>query len=359
MNHSLRYLTAAMSLAAVLPALSAADDAKTDPRSEKVEKKELRVLAAPDHMGPHTEVQVRPRVMIGRSGDGEKEPVTFLGVITTPVSPTLSAQLGLTAGSGLVVNHVDEKSPAEAVLKEHDILLKLDDQLLVDQHQLSVLIRQHKEGDEVTLTFVRAGKQTTAKVKLGKHEVPKISGLFTQPVFNGAGNGFAWAQSGEGRFDLAIPGPDGPRSRADVDRVLELIESHGGQPTMMRIDRANGPGFRAMSINTGNSNLVYSDDDGSLELTVKDDKKSLVAKNKKGEQVFAGPVNTPDERKALPDDVRGRLEKIEGMREMSFHTDSDFQGTETRVLRPQPRGISLPLPETAPQSRPARPPLFF
>jgi serine protease Do len=355
MKNSLPLFSSALSLALFLPALSAAEDTKSETKSEKVEKKELRVLAAPDHGGPRVGVQVFPRVVVARGGEGEKESVTFLGVITTPVSPTLSAQLGLTAGSGLVVNHLEEKSPAEPALKEHDILLKLDDQLLVDQHQLSVLIRQHKEGDEVTLTYIRAGKQATAKVKLGKHEVPKMSAVFTQPLFNGGGNGFAWAQGGDNKFEVAVPGADGPRERADVDRVLELIESHGGQPTVMRIDHANGPGFRAMSINTGNSNLVYSDDDGSLELTVKDEKKSLVAKNKKGEQVFAGPVNTPEERKALPGDVRARLEKIEGMREMSFHTDGAFQGAETRVLRPQPRGISLPLP--APQ--PARPPLFF
>ena len=48
------------------------------------------------------------------------------------------------------------------------ILLRLDDQILIDPHQFSVLIRNRKDGDEISLTYLRAGKQATARVKLGK-----------------------------------------------------------------------------------------------------------------------------------------------------------------------------------------------
>ncbi len=365
-----RQLLTALGVAALLPTLALADEASSssssattqaNDKTEKAEKKELRVLAAPDH-GMRT--AVFPRGFAMRVGEaGEKETVTFLGVVTSPVSATLSAQLGLPNGSGLVVGHVDENSPAATALKEHDILLKLDDQQLVDQHQLSVLIRQHKEGDEVTLTYVRGGKQATAKVKLGKHEVPKLAIDLAQPL-NAAANAFAWAQNGEGgnaKFELVAPEPGTAVAgafggREDVDHILNLIQSRNGEPLRMRIDGAGGVGFRTMAINTGNSTLSYSDDDGSLEITVKDGAKTIVAKNKKGEQVFAGPANTPEERHALPPEVRARLEKVEGMQDMTFHTDGDFQGAETRLLRPLPRGISLPVPRNAP---PAPAPLFF
>ena len=49
------------------------------------------------------------------------ESATFLGVETSPVSPTLTAQLGLQEGAGLVVNHVVPDSPAAAALKQPTI----------------------------------------------------------------------------------------------------------------------------------------------------------------------------------------------------------------------------------------------
>jgi hypothetical protein len=300
MKSALRHSIATLGVAALLPVLAAADEAsksaeKSADQSGTTEKKELRVLAAPDHG-----VRSTGRVYAVRTGEpAEKETVAFLGVMTSPVSATLSAQLGLAAGSGLVVNHLDENGPASGALKEHDILLKLEDQLLVDAHQLSVLIRQRKEGDEVTLTYIRGGKQATARVKLGKHEVPKVSlDVFTQPL--GGGNGFALAQgngagAGNRTFEIVTPEPGTPGMlpREDVDHILGLIQSRNGEPVQMRIEHMDGPGFRAMSVNTNNSSLSYSDDNGALELTVKEGKKSLVAKNPKGEQVFAGPVNTP------------------------------------------------------------------
>jgi hypothetical protein len=125
-----------------------------------------------------------------------------------------------------------------------------------------------------------------------------------------------------------------------------------GEPVRIQIERHDGPGIRAMSINTGNSNIVFSDDSGALELTTQDGKKSLVAKDPKGAQIFSGPVTTPEERKALPPELRERLERLEGMREMSFKTGGDFQGAETRILRPPGRSISLETAREIPKARP-------
>lgn len=264
--------------------------------------------------------------MIGQPGRPvEKENVTFLGVETAPVSETLGTQLGLARDSGLVVMQVVPGSPAENVLKQHDVLLKLDDQLLVEPRQFSVLIRNHKEGDEVTFTFIRAGKQATAKVKLAKHEVPKGNVLFiTEP--RGRGNAEAVMTYSRDAATAA---------RADADRVLRLVEQ--GVP---REPVRGTVGFRATNVNIGNSNMVFSDDHGSLDLTIKDGKKTLVAKNPKGEQVFSGPVNTVEERRALPQDVRERLDRIEGMQGFSFRTDDQFVPA-ARTLQASPQTIRL------------------
>jgi serine protease Do len=285
------------------------------------------------------------RFIHGDHGPMEMESVTFLGVQASPVSPTLIAQLNLPDHSGLVVLEIVKDSAAAGVLKEHDILLKLDEQILIDEHQLAVLVRNHKEGDQVTLTYVRGGKQATASVKLTKHDVPKMSGMLhgaphAMPMFGGPNR----------LGDMLAPKAEVD----DVNRELSLIErAHGGDPVDVKFERiVTGPGFRGVKINTGNSNLVYSDDNGSLQLTIKDGEKKLVAKDAKGAPQFSGPVTTPEERKVMPDNVRARLEKLESMQDVTFQTDSDFMGAETRVFTPEARPIRAPLPP--PHAPPAR-----
>jgi serine protease Do len=340
MKSTLRAFIPLFSLAAALPAFAAdapvrVQEMKTPPDTQK----RLRTLS---------------------STRGEMETVTYLGIETGPVSATLSAQLGLNPGSGLVVIHVGASAPASGVLKAHDILLKFDDQILIEQRQLSVLVRGKKEGDEVTLTYLRGGKQETVKVKLGKHEMQKVSAVFTAPMsgFGAAGgffgqgqNNFAFAVGPDGAADGAdLPG-DVITNREEVNRVLSLIDAAKG-PGQRRISVARipgqGPGSVSVTVDTGNSQISSSDDQGSLEVTFKDGQKQLVAKNVKGEQIFAGPVNTPEERKALPDEVRERLDKLENMHQFKFSADADFQGAETKLFHIPAQGISLPR-----QSQPA------
>jgi hypothetical protein len=322
----------------LLPAARAADETKP---VEKSEKKELRVLSAPEREPS----RLGRGAIVRHLSTGEKENVTFLGVETGPVPAALAAQLGLPDGHGLVVNHVVPDSPAAGALKQHDILLKFDDQILIEQRQLSVLVRNRKEGDEVTLTYLRGGKQATARIRLAKHEVPKVSAWEAPLTVRNAPHGFAFGSGGgEGNFDFQImPGPGQPRTSEEIDRFLGLMNNGAARPGV-QLFRQTMPGDRSMSvtINTGNSRVVLDDEKGTLELAIKDGSKELVAKNSKGGQVFSGPVNTPEERKALPPGVRARLERLEDSAQFRFKTDGDFKGTETKLFRPRGQGIVLP-----------------
>lgn len=107
-----------------------------------------------------------------------KEKVTYLGVIVTHVDDTVRAQLKLTAGAGVAIQQVMRDSPAEkAGLKPHDILEKLDDQLLFNAEQLTALVRSHQAGDKVTLEVIRQGKPEGIEVALGEQERPKPTPL--------------------------------------------------------------------------------------------------------------------------------------------------------------------------------------
>src|SRR5687768_16620703 len=72
-----------------------------------------------------------------------EEPVlergSYLGVACSPVSEVLRRQLKLPEGTGLVVDYVEPESPAQtAGIDPHDVLIRLNEQILVNPPQLAV-----------------------------------------------------------------------------------------------------------------------------------------------------------------------------------------------------------------------------
>jgi hypothetical protein len=257
----------------------------------------------------------------------EGPPGAFLGVETETASPTLTEQLGLPSDTGLVVEHVVHDSAAASALKPHDILLKLDDQLLIDPRQLSVLVRSHKVGDTVSVVFLRGGKQETATIKLGRHEMPKISD---------------WGGPGGEMFNAR----DREHMREDMDKVLSLMNGPAPWPLAPGEPRPPEPPvppkMSEVSVDMANSNIVYTDDKGTLTLTIKDGKRTLVAVDAHGKQLFSGPINSPEDFRGLPPQVHDWLKGLHGLREFRFTMGRDFQGKPPQMA--QPENQSMPLP---------------
>lgn len=303
MNSTRNYLLPALAAALLVP-------------SAWAQQKEVTIRRL-DKDGPHHGIVIR------KDGEPmEKEKVTFLGVETAPVSRTLAAQLGLGRDTGLVITRVAEKSPATEILKEDDVLTKLDDQILVNQQQLGVLVRARKEGDEVKLTVVRGGKETTVKAKLGSHEVPKMGGGFIH-----APGGMSW--------NMAIPSGGLARLRElpgmrddDARDVLRLIgrehQSQGllARPGVRILRRGGGQGSTILDL--PNSNISYSDDEGSIDIKSDEGKRELTVKDAKGKVTFQGPINTEEERKKLPPEVLKQLEKLDNDT-ISFEAGEKFE----------------------------------
>jgi hypothetical protein len=261
-----------------------------------------------------------------------KEPVTYLGVETSPVNRTLGVQLGLPREEGLVVVTVMEKSPASGALKEDDVLTKFDDQILIDTRQLGVLVRTKKEGEEARLTLIRGGKEQTVTVKLGRHDIPRQANAFffhrgPGGAFGGEGDPFDATPGAERLRELPGMGPD------DARDVLHMIEHERGNFVV-------GPGVRIVGragkgstiVDLPRSNISYADDEGSIEIKGDDGQRTLTVKNAKGEVAFNGPINTAEERDKLPPAVGQRLEKLE-TDTLSFEVGKDFQ-PETVPLPP-------------------------
>jgi serine protease Do len=287
------------------------------------------------------------RVIVGKADEHQaKESVTYLGIETVAVTRTLTEQLGLEPDMGLVVNSVADGSPAAAVLKPHDILLKLDDQKVIDAHQVSVLIRAHKDGDEVTLVFVRAGKEATAKVKLVRREQPSSSNLR-----------WKYLPGEEGLRQLVLPPGESPQSM-ELERILPLMKMSREMQAQVIHPRVDGEPGDLTVVNTDNSNLVLADEHGTLEIKLKEGKKEIVDKNGQGEVVFSGPFNSEEERKAAPPDVRTRIEQLKNMEGFSFKLDGDFHPGDSDVVVPARRRIQFRIPEAFPFTRRALSPSF-
>ena len=104
------------------------------------------------------------------------EKVAYLGVVVTQVDATLREQLKLERGLGLKISEVMAQSPAEkAGLKPHDILEKLNDQLLFNSAQFASLVRSLKTGDQVTLAVIRQGQPQKIEATLGETEWSETS----------------------------------------------------------------------------------------------------------------------------------------------------------------------------------------
>jgi serine protease Do len=83
-----------------------------------------------------------------------------------------TAMLGVVTESeddGLKITDITEGSGADkAGLKEDDIITKVDDKKVDDPDDLTKLIRSHKPGDKVNITYLRDKKEQKVTAELGK-----------------------------------------------------------------------------------------------------------------------------------------------------------------------------------------------
>jgi hypothetical protein len=246
------------------------------------------------------------------------EKVTFLGVSASTLPERMSEQLDLPSGMHLSVDQVSANSPAEqAGLKLYDILLQLDDQILVNSDQLKALVRMKSPDDLVQLKILRKGTPMTLEVKLAESELALTERDGTPRQFHSRhpfpGNPFS----------------QDPFFRNNNSSIMELLNKHGfnhlpgisqNSPLYQDSFDIDNP-LHGSSSNPGNvqsfnysseqKQIITTDEQGTLEYSVKDQNKHLRATSQDGELLFDGPVNDEEDRKSLSKDLRERLEKLE------------------------------------------------
>ena len=298
--------------------------------------------------------------------------VAYLGVMTREVPPELRSQLGLAEGFGLLVDGVMPDSPATAAgIKEHDILVRFEDQRLVNIEQLMALVRSKRKGDSVSLTVITGGKETQVTVTLSERDAPVVEHRVEPSHFQP----FSWPQVHSYGFNQPMnPGEmqeHAERARKAMQEYQERLQewTRGGQkgpvpssppmPGMPRQDPENKPRREGgkfdhrdpnsvrhtdlqseIQVNAHSSfNIVRRDDSGEYSLKREDGKSTFTARPAHGKEQ-SWPASTDEERAAIPAEYREKLRMFDNMprpREDMKRDDAPDQPVPTEVDKPKSR----------------------
>lgn len=220
-----------------------------------------------------------PRSHLEPAGGVADGPPTFasLGLTLTRASAVLREQLAIKRGAGLVVEGVAAGSrAARAGFIQHDVLIRLNDQLLLLPEQLDALLESAEPDAPLDCTVLRGGREVVI------------------PVANGA------AVAVRPERSMAVHG--GLRPTASSLAIVQQAMPKQGPIDVTRLRRL------------ADETLVRQDPDFQIRLSSGDETR-LVVSDPKGRVVFNGTIDTPEGRSRMPVPVRDRVIHMERMLE--------------------------------------------
>jgi len=230
-----------------------------------------------------------PRSHLEPAGGVASGPPTFasLGLTLTRASAVLRQQLAIRRGAGLVVEGVTAGSrAARAGFAQHDVLVKLDDQLLLLPEQLDALLASAEPDAPLDCTVLRGGREVVIPIANG-------APVAARPQRGTAANG-------------------GLRPTAPSLALVAESLSKQGPIDATRLRRL------------ADETLVRQDPDFQIRLTSGDETR-LVVSDPQGRVVFNDTIDTPEGRSRMPVSVRERVIDMERMlegRQSSVATDA-------------------------------------
>jgi 2-alkenal reductase len=97
----------------------------------------------------------------------------FLGVEAPPLTPRQAVSLGLPPTAGAIVTKVEPGTPAAKVgLLAGDVITKVNDQQIDQQHPLQSVLVKFRPGEKVRLTIIRGVSTQTVEVTLAARTPP-------------------------------------------------------------------------------------------------------------------------------------------------------------------------------------------
>lgn len=274
----------------------------------------------------------------------------FMGIVTEPIPAVLRDYADIPAGVGILITHIVAGGPAEnSELKRNDILLAFDDQRIMNQSQLSSLIRLQKPGDVVTLKVLRRGIEQVIPFTLGERRAPggrwKVVGEHAPRAMEIAQEHFPdIALKVLDGVDQWIPGSvrivvdDEQKIEVDLKdlqvNLMELREKLDGmraQSEESGVSTIRDTEGRTTRIFVGDSSFTYADDNGRLRMEYRDGREYFWFW--KGEDNFLIEGYLDDILPELNDNATQLLKRFQDSRE-KMNWDKDGRDVEVEMVVP-------------------------
>jgi hypothetical protein len=134
-------------------------------------------------------------------------------------------------------------------------------------------------------------------------------------------------------MDVEVEAPQADPNAQNQFFLFHANGQLGANPEVMRTGGLNGGGGIALTNVDGKIQKLWSDDKNVLNLQIKNGKAiTLIAKDKAGNEIFNGPIETDEQRKALPADLGEKLKTAEEAGPMQYGMRANLGGAKPRVL---------------------------
>ena len=264
----------------------------------------------------------------------------YLGVILDPLPELLAGHLKLPAGKGLLIADLAPGGPAaNAGIRANDVLLAIDGQQVGSVEEVRGITHGRKVGDKVRTTVIQDGEQREFEIELAA--APELPA-------GGAGQaGGNEAMLEEMLGNLPEKHADALRQALEDNmRALEDLDDEAGRvgpgnDLMRRLREQMGRRGMPFDLNIQGgfqSTVRLMDGEGSVELRSSDKGKEAKVFDKEGNVLWEGPYETEQDKAAVPDDIRGRLEKLN-------FGDGEAGGFQLKILPDQFRRLDEVAPE--------------
>ncbi len=278
----------------------------------------------------------------------------FLGVYGRPISPLLRTHLNLTAGTGIVLEHVAPASPAaQAGLKQYDIITSVAGRKIGSQNDLKKAILAQKPNAQVELKFISAGKEITKNVRLGSiivrqnpHPTPRPA-IPHQPFPKMGANNFRIPEEvlegfppEQRKLIMQLINGEVITPQPTEQQLKQLFKKMDISPQGMLLDMKDLFQDLNSPIGDVNSKVKMMDPQGSISIESNNGNKTIEIRNANGKLQYRGPYNTPQDKLQIPANLRSRVQAL-GIEEM-LNLNSGNPQQQLPPL-PLPRKKQLPL----------------
>jgi len=244
--------------------------------------------------------QPRSHLEPARGVTGGPPSFATFGLKLSRASGVLRQQLALKRGAGLVIDEIAAGSPAaRAGFAQHDVLVKLDDQMLLLPDQFNALLEAADGEAPLECTVLRGGREVVVPLAAGR----------------------------------AAP----PRSLRSTAAAGGLRPTASSLALVQQATPKNGPIEARPLRRLADETLVRHDSDYQITLTGGEKTRLLVA-DPQGRVVFDAAIDTPTGRSRMPSDVRDRVAEMERLLEV----ERPPAVAERRPSAPGSARVSLP-----------------